>query len=118
MKRSRFCYRRRRARTAVLLFAGAMATFGAADARELLPFPSQQMQSQSQVQQSAPPPQGSNVDSFARSIISMDCGQLRSLRARLVVTQQNASTSADKSYFSTLITTVEQRRTAQRCPAV
>ena len=93
----------------MLLFAGAVAIFGAAHGRELLPFPSQQMQIQAQ-------PRGQNFDDFKRTVNAMNCGQLQSLRIKLISTQQSASTG-DKNYYSQLIIIVDQRRGVQHCAA-
>lgn len=107
MKHSRFSRRRRCARSAVLLLAGAVSMFGPAQARELLPFPSQQMQTQAQ-------PRAPNLDDFRRTVTAMNCGQLQSLRSKLVSTQQSASTG-DKNYYLQLIIIVDQRRGVQHC---
>jgi hypothetical protein len=95
---------------AVALFALSTA------ARELVPFPSQQMQQQNApVQQTAPSSQGYYLTEFQRSIAQLDCPRLQELKNKLTTSQNNTSNRADKQYYGQLLEFVEQRRTAQHC---
>ena len=97
------------------IVAVALLALGA-QARELVPFPSQQMQQQNApVQQTAPSSQGYYLTEFQRSIAQLDCPRLQELKNKLTTSQNNTTNRADKQYYGQLLEFVEQRRSAQHC---
>jgi hypothetical protein len=119
MQRSRIGCRGKKASMVIAMLAVAAALSCSAQARELLPFPSQQQQApyQSPAQQSAPLSQSGEFTEFSRSISGMDCSQLQNLRTRVSENQRNASTTADQGYFAQLIRLIDQHRNALNCPS-
>ena len=86
-----------------------------AEARELLPFPSQQIQQAPNAPAQRPPAQSSYLTEFQRSIDPMNCGQLQALRAKLAESQRTASLPADQHYFGQLVDAIDRRRTSMHC---
>ena len=96
--------------TAVLLLT---ATPGAT--RELIPFPSQQMQQQQQMQVPNTPSPQARVADFQRSLPGLDCNQLRALRGQLAQQAQRSTYAPDQAYFEDLARRTDEQRRA-RCP--
>jgi hypothetical protein len=85
----------------------------AVQARELVPFPSQQQMQSPQVQQSAP--SQAYLVEFDRSVRDLDCAHLNQLRSKLSRNQQSATISADQQYFAQLVGIVDDYRRQRRC---
>jgi hypothetical protein len=83
-----------------------------ANARELLPFPSQQ-QLQPSAQQ--PVPGSYYLTDFKRLIENMTCEQLEALRSKLANSKSSAAAPADQEYYGNLIGLVDQRRSQRNC---
>jgi hypothetical protein len=85
----------------------------AVQARELVPFPSQQQMQNPQVQQSAP--SQAYLVEFDRSVRDLDCAHLNQVRSKLAQSQQSATISADQQYFAQLVRIVDDYRRQRRC---